>query len=233
MDGIDAIGDIVVGGAEAIAELGSATVDPGLGVAPVPTRKTPLLVFLLIVCITIIPFLITRHARYINSPRLSRIVFKETDNGIEAELRTDREVREHSIIFNVADAIIGPTPALKIQEHKANNGMREVSYRAVDSAIGLPIRARVINVDAPHTDSGLRDLIRLISDDKMNAYLNSAADELQSHGYIELAEVTRIGQTQVVHTDRNLFGTSYAIWAWILSSVSLVLLAMILWSVIS
>tara|TARA_R110002072_G_C7817584_1_gene523088 strand:- start:131 stop:841 length:711 start_codon:yes stop_codon:yes gene_type:complete len=181
---------------------------------------------LFVMCIALLPITIALHVVEADRSRFSRLTFYETANGLQAEILVERQVAEIGNLLNIPDQVSGPMPALKIQEYEADDSdppMRAVSYRVVESAAGLPLRARAISAEEPHGDSGIRDLIRLIPDDRVNAYLSAGADELELHGHYKLAQATRTGSTQVISTEHNLFGTRYALWSWILGGIAMML----------
>ncbi len=219
---------------EVVSELAEAVVDAlgGGNVAdmiPDPSYKSKnnswavqLTVVILLCCIAI-PISIIYHIDYAKEPRFTRLTFHETPHGLKAELLVERQVAELHNLNNIVDKISGPTPALKIQEHEADSQSppyRSVSYRIVESIV----RSRDISTEEPHVDSGLKNFIRTIPDERVNAYLNAAATELETHGHKELAQATRTGITEVISTERNVFGTKYAIWTWFFGFTAIILL---------
>ncbi len=219
--------DEVVGG---IAGAVTEVVIGGVGEAILPTQGNnqqstsllPLFVVAILLCCIAIPFSIMFHFDYATQPRFTRLTFHDTSQGLEAELLVERQVAELHNIINIPDKISGPTPALKIQEHESDSQSpphRIVTYKIVESLV----RSRSITPEEPHTDSGIRNLIRTIPDDRVNEYLNAAAIELDSHGHHELAQVTRSGKTEIVSTEHNLFGTKYALWTWFFAITALLL----------
>tara|TARA_A100000171_G_C2098528_1_gene128406 strand:+ start:332 stop:1030 length:699 start_codon:yes stop_codon:yes gene_type:complete len=219
---------------EVVSESVNALTSPSIADA-VPTRRSkrgkepPFYAIAFVICFAMIPIMYVQHTNEADTGRFTRLAFNKTDTGIQAKIHILRRPDRLHNLLNFPDKVSGPLPSLKIEEHRADEQdppMRRVTFRISESGPGILIRHRDITPDEPHEDSGLRDLVRQIPDDRVNAYLEAAATELRANGYPELADATMIGATAVVSTEHRPFGTHYAIIAWGLACSSLVFLAM-------
>lgn len=219
---------------EIVSETVDALTSPSIADA-VPTgrskrgKEPPFYAIAFVICFALIPFMYVQHTNEADTGRFTRLTFHDTDTGIQAEILISRKPNRLRNLLNYEGRVSGPLPSLKISEHRADEQdppIRLVTYRISESGPGILIKHRDITPDEPHEDSGLRDLIRQIPDDRVNAYLEAAATELRSNGFPELADATKVGSTSVISTEHRPFGTHYAIIAWGLVCASLVFLTM-------